>query len=366
MKVSALGAFLLFLLISACAQPQRLENDYNQARQAMRRGELANAQSLSDAAATRVRPEANPQWHWRFRMLSCEVAILRRDFVLAESIVTAQLPEGPAFGALHARQRLLAAKLEIEQGRLRLGHEKLTHAREFAGGEPDVTLEIDRLDGQALLRLGEWTQGEKMLNRTLDAAVTLSDSYEQTMALNDLGMGLVVRNRYDEALPYFERVIAMAHASQWSIYAASLRNAGSCLQRLGQFDRAVAVQQRAFAIQENRGKPEYIVQALGEMGNLYVLRGEPSQALPYLQRGLDVARTAQLIPEAARLAGNLAAAMIDLRRWDEAERYNEEGQRLWLADHPRPFVYHVLNRARIAAGRDNPDEATRLLAQVLA
>jgi CHAT domain-containing protein/tetratricopeptide (TPR) repeat protein len=354
------------LLLSACAQSHQLENDYKQGRDAMLRGELTEAQLLADAAAERVPAATNPSWHWRFRLLSCEIAILRRDFGVAESVVNAQLPGGTEFDPLRARQRLLAGKLEVEQGRLRSGHEKLERARETSGIEPDILVEMDRLDGQALLRLGQWTEGEARLNRALDAAVTLTNRYEQAMALNDLGMGLLVRNRYDEALPYFQRVIAMDDISRWSIYAASLRNAGSCFQRLGQFDRAVALQQQAFAIQENRGKPEHVVQALGEMGNLHVLRGDAQQALPYLQRGLEAANQAQLVPEAARLAGNLASAMIDLQRWDEAERYNDQAQRLWTINHPGPSVYHLLNGAQIALGRDRLEDANDLLVKVLA
>ena len=117
---------------------------------------------------------------------------------------------------------------------------------------------------------------------------------------------------------------------------------------------------------EHRGKREYYVQALGEMGNLYVLRGQPDRALPFLERGLNEAKTANLTPEAARLAGNLASATIDLRRWDEAERYNQEAQRLWLTTHPAPSVYHRLNSALIALGRDQLDESARLFAEVIA
>lgn len=366
MKAHALLLSLSLLLVSACVQSQRIDSDYDRARQAMWRGELNDAQALADAGMKRVRSDANPTWHWRFRLLSCETAILRRDFAVAETVVNAQLPDGPAFDGLRARQRLLAAKLDVEQGRLRTGHEKLAQARAVATSDPDVALEIDRLDGQALLRLGEWAQGEALLNQVLDTAAKASDRYEQAMALNDLGMGLVVRNRFDEALPYFERVIAMREVNQWSIYAASLRNAGSCLQRLGQFDRAVSLQQQAFAIQENRGKPEHVVQALGEMGNLYVLRGQAERAVPYLQRGLNQARAAKLDAEAARLAGNLASATIDLRRWDEAEGYNQEAQRLWMDSHPAPSVYHLLNSALIAKGRGRLEEADRLLVRVLA
>ena len=358
---------LIFLLLPACAEsPGRLDQEYGRAREAMWRGEFGSATQLADRATSRVSGGSNPLAYWRFRLLSCELAILTRDFAAAERILTARLPDGPAFDALRARQRLLEAKLQIEQGNIRAGHEALGGARALGVSESDEALEIDRLDGQALLRLSQWSQGDEMLNRVLDTSDRLSDRYHQAMALNDLGMGRVARNRYDEALPYFERVIAMPDVGEWSIYAAALKNAGSCYQRLGQFDRALSLQQRAFSIQEKRGKRESFVQALGEMGALYGLRGEPDHALPYFQRALNEAKAAGLKEEATRLAGNLASVELDLHRWDDAERDNQEAQRLWLETHDTPSVYHASNNARIALGRSQFDEAARLLNQLIA
>ena len=357
---------LFVLLLPACSgYPHQLAKDYDRARQAVWLGEYAEAQQLADSGGRRAPVGTDPLWHWRFRLLACEIAILRRDFPAAASVVKAQLPDGPAFDGLRARQRLLEAKLQVDQGHVRSGHETLAQARQIAGADSDVALEVDRLDGQALLRLGEWSEGEALLNSVVTRASGHSDRYHQAMALNDLGMGRLVRNRYDEALPYFERVTAMQDISEWVIYATSLKNAGSCYQRLGQFDRAVALQQRAFAVQERRGKREAFVQALLEMGNLYALRGEPDRALPYLLRGFDEAKAANLTAEATRLAGNLASVELDLHRWDEAERYNQEAQHLWMASHTGPSVYHLLNGALIAKGRGRFDEADGLLVQVL-
>ena len=358
-------AFLL--LVPACTQsPSRLDSDYNEARQTMWRGELAEAQSVADAGAKRASIAADAMWHWRFRLLSCEVAILRRDFSAAENTLNAALPEGPAFDSLRARQKMLAAYLQVERGNAKAGHEALVKARELAPADSDVALEIDRLDGQALLRLREWDQGEALLHRALATAIDRGNVYVQAIALNDLGMSRVVRSRYDEALPYFERVTAMQDASQWSIYAVSSRNAGSCYQRLGQFDRAVALQERALAIQERRGKRDYFVQALGELGNLYALRGDPQKALPYLQRGLAEAKRANVTSEIPRLTANLASVEIDLRRWSDAEAHNKEAEALWLTTHSEPSVYQLLNGGQIALGRDRLEEANDLLVKVLA
>ena len=291
----------------------------------------------------------------------CDESFQRRKLYLK-----AQLPTVPAFDGLRARQQWLAAYLQVEQGNAKAGREALVAARQLAQSDPDIALEIDRLDGQALLRLGEWSQGEELLNRVLTIAEQNGDRYDQAMALNDLGRGRMARNRYDEALQYFDRVMAMPDASEWSIYALSSRNAGSCYQRLGQFDRAVALQEKALAIQERRGKREYFVQALGELGNLYALRGDPERALPYLQRGLAEAKNANVTSEIPRLTANLASVELDLGRWDDAERHNQEAEALWMAGHPAPSPYHLLNSALIAKGRERFDEANELFSQVLA
>jgi CHAT domain-containing protein/tetratricopeptide (TPR) repeat protein len=359
-------ALLTLLLLPACSKsPGNLDQEYGRARDAMWRGEFGSAAQIAGGATARVTVGGNPVAYWRFRLLSCELAILSRDFPAAEQTVAARLPEGPAFDTLRARQRLLEAKLQIEQGNIRAGHEALARARALGVSDSDVALEIDRLDGQALLRLSQWAQGDELLNRVLDISDRLSDRYHQAMALNDLGMGRFARNRYDEALLYFERVIAMPDVGEWSIYAAALKNAGSCYQRLGRFDRALSLQQRAFAMQEKRGKRESFVQALGEMGNLYALQGEPEKALPYLQRGFDEAKAAGVSSEAVRLAGNLASVELDLGRWDDAEHHNRQAQELWMASHPEPSAYQVLNSALIAKGRDRLDEANELFAKVL-
>ncbi len=257
MKTRA-ALLVLLLVLPACAgSPRQIEQDYDQARQAMWRGDLPRAQTLADKGAARHLAESEPLWHWRFRLLSCEVAILRRDFPAAEGILEERLPADGTFDGLRARQRLLDAKLDVERGRFRSAHEKLAQARSLDNRDSEVRLDIDRLDGQALLRLGEWNEGDALLKDVLSKATDGADRYHQALALNDLGMSRMVRSRYDEALGYFERVVAMPDLSDQTIYAVSLNNAGSCYQRLGQFDRAIALQQRAFDVHERRGKREY-------------------------------------------------------------------------------------------------------------
>src|SRR3954469_11592025 len=150
--MKAFSLLLLLLLLPACARPPRqFDRDFIQARDAMWRGELADAQQQADDAAVRARVDGNVLWHWRFRLLAGEIAILRRDFSAAELVIKASLPEAPEFDGLRARRGFLEAKLHIEQGNIRLGHETLSRVRELAGTDPALALEVERLDGQALL-----------------------------------------------------------------------------------------------------------------------------------------------------------------------------------------------------------------------
>ncbi len=362
-----LTALLLLVAFQACGRsPREFDKEYQQARHAIWLGDFAEAAKIADHALSRTSADANPDWYWRFRLLSGEVSLLSRDFASTAMAVKAAIPPGTDLDGLHALQKLLEAKLQIEQGHVRDGHETLSAARRLVSADIDTSLEIDRLDGQALLRLGQLKAGEALLNQVLAAAVAGSDRYHEATSANDIGRGLMLRNRYDEALPYFERVMAMQDIHDYSIYAVSSHNAGICYQRLGQFEKAMLVEQRAVAAQEQRGKREYFVQALGEMGNLYFLRGDPDRAVPFLQRAFNAALAANLQSDAARLAGNLSSVEGDLHHWDAAEQHNQEAQRLWLKDHSEPSPYHLLNRAVIAKGRGQLDEAADVLSKIIA
>jgi CHAT domain-containing protein/tetratricopeptide (TPR) repeat protein len=358
-------AIVLVALASACVQTpnRRLQDLYEQGQDAIRRGEFAEAIKLSDTGTTRA-GRAESSWSWRFRLLAAEAQILNRDFAIAEPAITGAVPLDRQFDSIRARQQFLRAKMNVSKGDLQSAKQALAEARRLASGDRDVGLDIDELDGQVLMRRGEWNEGETRLTHVVDAAGA-SDLFRQAMALNDLGMSRLVRSQYDSALMYFERVVALDQLRDYSIWAAALKNAGSCYQRLGQFDRALAVQRRALEQQERRGQREVFVQALGEMGNLYLLQNDGRSAEPHLKRAYDEAIKANLLSEAALWASNLAEAHMMQGHWDDAQRYNDESIRLKkVVGNPR-VVFNVQVAAGIAQGRGQLGEARALYEQML-
>ena len=230
--------------------------------------------------------------------------------------------------------------------------------------DSDVQLEIALLEGQARLRMGQWADAEQRLNAAVSTAAARGDRFNQARGWNYLGMGGLVRGRWDEAVVKFEQVLSFSDMEKMAVYAGASNNAGMCYARLGEFDRALPLQQRALAFYVGHGARGDYASALGELGNTYVQQGEPSRALTFYQQALTVARDAKLSLPAALWAGNLASADIDLGNWDEAERFNEEGKRLKVLAHGN-IAYNTLIAAQIARGRGRLDEAARLFEEAL-
>jgi CHAT domain-containing protein len=332
----------------------------------MLRGELPEAQRLADEGIDREKSQPQSVQYWRFRLLRAEIAVQRANFQEALPPLRAALPPGAHFDELRAQQWYVDAKRKAAQGQLADALETIEHARPLVRVGSNVQLDIDVLSGQISARLGRWSEAEEKLSRVVTRAEATSDRYHQALALNNLGMIRLSRSRYDEALTFFERVLSFDEIKGLSIYPASLRNAGACYARLGEFDRAVRIEREALDIDEHRGPRLSFEEALGQLGTTYLNQGNPHEGLRYLQRAFKVASDAKLTSDAALWAGNLSEVHIGLGQWDEAERFNEEAKRLSaVAPGGRP-VYNTLSSAQIAAGRRRFEEATRLYEDVLA
>ncbi len=351
--------------LGGCARhPEReLASILDEARLALRRGELPAARTLAERGAAKAAPES--AWCWTFRLLRGEILLLQHHPAEAAALAAAPLPADPAFDALRARQKFLQALVQRSEGRFEMALDTLETARRLAPDATDVQFDVAWLDGQLRMRLGRWSDAESRLNAVAARAATAGDRFQQARALNDLGMGSVVRSRWDEALARFERVLSFTDLESLSIYAAALSNAGICYSRLGEFERAQAIQRRSVALHTGRGTRAAYAQALAGLGNTFIMQGDARQALPHLQQALAVARASNLVADAALWAGNLAAANVDLGDWNEAERFNDEAKALKVASGTGGLAHNTLNAAHIAKGRGRLDEADRLFRNAL-
>jgi CHAT domain-containing protein/tetratricopeptide (TPR) repeat protein len=361
-------AVLLVVLLVACGcarnRERQLASTFDQAKLAARRGELTEARAIADRGVALSPPES--EWAWSFRLLRGEVLLLQHQPAEVLPLISAALPAAPAFAPLRARQKFLEALVQRSDNRFADALATLETARQLAPDARDVQFDIAWLDGQLRMRLGQWTEADTRLSSFIRRAEAAGDQFQQARALNDLGMGGVARGRWDEALPRFERVLALHDLESLSIYAAALSNAGICYFRLGEYDRALATQRRSVTLHTGRGTRADYAQAVGGLGITYLMQGDAQQGLPFLRQALSVAKESNLQRDAGVWAGNVAAANIELRDWDEAARFNDEARTLRIATRIGNLFHNTLNAAQIAQGRGRHDEAVRLFDEVLA
>lgn len=367
MKRAAVLVVLVALAAAGCAERRnrQLASTFDETKLATRRGELDGARALAERGVSLAPPDS--PWAWKFRLLRGEILLLQHQQSELPPLVSAPLPAGAAYAPIRARQKYLAALVRRSQNRFADALSTLAAARETAVDDRDLQLDIAWLDGQLRMRLGQWPEAEARLNAVVATAAQAGDRFQQMRAINDLGMGSIARQRWDEALPRFERVLSsFQDLDSLSIYAAALSNAGICYSRLGEFDRALAIQHRSVTAHTSRGTRADYAQSLAGLGNTLILQGDARQGLPYLQQALAVAKASNLQADAALWAGNIAAANVELNDWNEAARFNDEAKALKTASRTGSLVYNTLLEAQIALGRGQPDQAVRLFDEALA
>jgi tetratricopeptide (TPR) repeat protein len=344
------------ILLASCRPAPPLPDRLDTARRAMRQGDLARALAALGDASDRA---ADPAGRDAARLLEAEIHLLQRDLDAASSRLDAPLADSPARARLELRREYLRGYEQTIRGELDRAAATLTAviARADAAGETGVALEAEPLLDQVLYRLGRTDEANARLAAAIDRARATPDAYDDATLLVTAGMGRLTRDRFDDALGYFERVLALESVSGDMVYATALSDAGICYARLGEFDRAIAVQTRAVAAHDARQIPIYIEQSQGELGNTYALMDEPAKALPYLERAQRLAADAGRQADAALWLDNLAIARIALGQWDDAERLDAQSTALKARAGDTTLVYNALTRARITAGRGQADRA---------
>jgi serine/threonine protein kinase/CHAT domain-containing protein/tetratricopeptide (TPR) repeat protein len=331
----------------------------------MRRGELPAAQSLAERGLALAQSQRSSLWEWTFRLLRAESLVLQSTPTEAVTDLTDPLPATGDFDSLRARQQLLYAKTQVAERHIQEALNTVEHGRRMASSH-DVHFDLDEFAAQLHLRLGQIAEGEALLHTLVVDASDVGDRYHQAMALNDIGMGRLVSHRYQEALSWFERVLSLTDLEPLTIYRASLANAAGCYIHLGDFDRAAALQRRALRIQEQHPPSRGLIAMTGDLGTTFLLKGDAVQGVPYMRRALAMAKDLHENVDAARWAGNLAEAYIELGQWDEAAAFSDDETLLWKARGSGRPMSNILLAARIAEGRGRNGEARELFENAMA
>lgn len=166
------------------------------------------------------------------------------------------------------KARLLRTRMEDHYGAVQAVHEMGRLARDH---------------------FGEPMQALQYFQEGLDLAVRLQDLHKQGDLLNAMGITEWNRGAYERALPHYDAALARyREAGDLAEAALMLNSLGVTLRNLCRYDEALDRLQQASSAAQQANHPLFQAYALAGIGDVYLDKGEYSQAIRHYQRSRKI------------------------------------------------------------------------------
>lgn len=210
---------------------------------------------------------------------------------------------------IHAHASFLLGQLLLEQGRHEESLRFLRKAAELAPGNPEYSFELVEayhLKGDARAAVDH-------------ARVLVRRFPDHPGSYLNLGTGLKLDGRFDEAKPLFERSLKLANdeksPANRDLWAQAAFHLASILRKDGSFRKSIEL---LSLVVKERPEPA----ALLELSHCHIQNGDPGKALPFLEQAMSLDRGN---PEPRFVH---ATALLKLGRIEEAGKGFELFERL--------------------------------------
>jgi CHAT domain-containing protein/Tfp pilus assembly protein PilF len=365
LKVLALAV----LLAVGCNRNTDDDQRYADAIAAIRRGNFKLAQALAEQGNAAWNNAPQSSWHWKYRLVLAEALLNVGRAKDAPALLDPQPSPDLSSPEVTCRYKTVLAKAFFRLGQASEAGASLDQAEtcaqslKLSGLAPEnqmvryVVFEASNQPDKA----------EEALQLALRFAQEQKDTYWQAIAYNNLGYRRIRSFRYDEALPFLTEAETRFLSLNSELLASGAEsNIALCASRLGEFEKALAMYNRAIEIQQREGLKPFLQGSLGEVGNIYALQDEPTKAVPYHERALLLAMEINNFSDASKWAVDLADEMAQLGSWTEAEKFNEQSRELKGRVHDNSSLLHIdFHEGTIAAGRGDNENAEKLFLQAI-
>ncbi len=158
-----------------------------------------------------------------------------------------------------------------------------------------------------------------------------NDAYYEAKIMANLGLSCIRELKLEEAETYYAQLLKRAlHPDAKMFLSQAWRGFGLSWRAAGEYERAIFAYNKALKLAK---EPFDFIQAQRGIGHTLRLQGNPSQALPYLQKALAIQKKYHqpltMYPDlaAARLAnGNAETAQHALEQWQGGGEDEERRQ----------------------------------------
>jgi CHAT domain-containing protein len=305
-------------------------------------------------------------WFWKFRLLAAEIFTAQGKNQEAEALVRKPVSPLPALDQLEVR-RLIDSAVILQSRHPAEALDLLGRARKDVR-DPELAIRLQIAAGTAQLNQeGKNAAAEAAFQNAADAADRQGFTYWQAQALGDLAYAARKNHHYEQSINAGLRALDIAsRVGARRVAAIADANLGSTYSYLGEFAEAARRQKQANAILEAVGDRANLMIGLGESGLLYDREGETANAISDYRRAYRIAEELGRDRIAELNAENLAFALIQQQQWNQAADWNERASALAArTGNQEDLSYLARDRARIAWGRGDADEAARICRQLL-
>jgi CHAT domain-containing protein/Flp pilus assembly protein TadD len=361
-KRNAIGrrcALVLLLLLAGYSSTDREEPLVRVVR-LQREGKYQEAQqAIEDGLITAPR---NSGVYWELRLRKAQILGGSNRQAALEALLDS--PPADAYAILRARFKIQEAFIALDLSRYAQALQAAQEAEALAqptASRFNTYATAELIHAQILAKQGRFAEAEPLARDGNRRVLLLKDPDFEAYGLSTLASILTEQSRFEDALQLKERELALRlKLGDPHNVATSLISLGYYHSKLGDTEAAMDLYQRAQKLltKEARRTLQY---SLGNIGTVYLDRGDWKPAQKYLEEALSMAQTES---EVARWKSNLAELFIALKDWPKAEALNSQALDLRRKDH-ESLSHSLIIAARILEGQGRPDEAIRIFCDIV-
>jgi len=298
------------------------------ARSHLRFGDISAAQMLADAHLA-VSPVGADD-HWRFLFVKSECLRMRGRTREALDLIGSEIndnsaPDILALWKMHRgyvlgmRNSYLEAKQEFDEAeRIATEH-----------GLDQLLIEVLVRRAMILFFAEDLAASQETYRNALEMARQHGDLFLQAVALAGTGKNLMIRSNFRDAIGWYEQALAAAQLAGARVLAASMHSElGWCYYNLSEDDKALELFRLSEIVFLEVGALGNYQISLGNIGNIFVRRGDYPTAITYFQRALELAKKNDDRISMMKWLNNLSAVFSKLGNPVSAAEYRRQYTRL--------------------------------------
>ncbi len=315
-------------------------------------------------------------WAWRFRLVQAQATNRKQESKTALALVQMEPPPGLPFEDF-VRKDLVVAEAQIN---LRRTDEALATLNRVKPLLPSASADPE-LNSEWLFWRGKYEPFTRETGQSyFMQAARLAHGHNKFIEAGaevNIGYGLFVRQRYDEAIDHLKVALALAKEKELDspvLEESSLSYIGQSYFELGDYPKAEQYARNAERLADNLGIVHHRMRRLIDLGLSQQILGNYSEAMNYYLQAMSLARKDYDKKDEgakndsndviARCLGNMAEIELHQGNLVKVEEYSRQATAL-APQGDQAFLWQV-RRVNLALARKQYEPAQEMLKNLLA